>query len=371
MCVILYKKANHLIERWRLESAVKVNPDGWGYSIPDGEGKLFTRRQYDARGNNIDIIQRTIEKYKNKEMYIHLRFKTQGELSLLNCHPFTVLTKKKHGIDIQFMHNGSITNFNDRKDPRSDTKQFVDIILTPLLERILTYQPSPEQAIFDDLLPEILEKYAGYSNKFVLLDGYGANLIINEKQGKDFDWGWASNEYSFDRFHRDPVKPPANNAYQGGQNNQGNFSKLPPWKNGKTIQDNGHTENFRETQEQNKTNLKQHEDAIARLNDRSVIIFSSKEHNMPEETPRLTFAQIMDLNDLSEISCFNESDIADLVKKEPDFACLLIQDLRDTLFNKKQAETKITETKKNGKIIELPNVPLIAHANEKAMPRIN
>jgi hypothetical protein len=369
MCIILHKKAKCLIDEWRLESAVIVNPDGWGYTIPEGNGKLYTRRQYNEKGNNAETILKTIEKHKHEEMFIHLRFKTQGELSILNCHPFTVTTYKKHGVDVQLLHNGTITDFNDRKDSRSDTKQFVDTIVTPLMERLLAYS-LPESVMFDPLLAEIMDKYAGYNNRFILIDGFGNRLIINEQQGKKFDWGWASNEYSFNRTHREPVKydPPA--VSYGGQNNYKNFPPRPPWKNTKTTQVHGHTEPPKLPQVIPYQNNLEHDQALTKLNDRSIIILSSKEHTMPEENPRLTFCQMFDLKELSEISCFNETDISDLVNKEPDFACLLIQDLRDTLFNKTQTEKAAKKANKR-EIITIPSVPLITNVNEKAMPRIN
>lgn len=360
MCVILYKKADKQIEDWRLESAVEVNPDGWGYCIPDGQGKLITRRSYDAKGNSAKAIAKTIEKNMTQEMYIHLRFKTQGDLNLANCHPFTILTHKKHGVDMQFMHNGSIPDFNDRKDPRSDTKQFVDTILIPLCEAILAYERHPEGVMYNELIADILEKYAGNHNKFVLVDGYGASLFINERHGKDFDWGWASNEYSFNRNHRKPATTtfpthsnhPINHNWGDRQNN------APfPGKNGKTSQDTGVSE-VRPPEVNGKGPNQQEIQAqlnhLETLNDRSTIPYT-KDPVMPQEEPKLSFCDLMDLNDLSEIACFNEKDIKDLVEKEPDFAILLIQDLRDELFFKRNAE-KAKEKAKN--VITLESQPI-------------
>jgi hypothetical protein len=344
MCVILYKKAGHTIEDWRLKSAVQVNPDGWGYSIPLGEGKLLTKRCYDEKGNSAELIEKAIEKHKNEEMFIHLRYKTHGDKSLLNCHPFTVLTKRTHGIDLQFMHNGTIAGFSSIKDSRSDTKQFVDAVLTPLMERILAFS-SPEKAIFDKLLPEILDQYAGFNNKFVLVDGFGSRLFVNEHQGKTFDWGWASNEYSFNQHHRAPAATTAtvyptykrntyHNKYGGSSNPVIPFQKNTS-KSGQTSMGAGHTEKplppLKNPLAYDPEHMAAAQEQIQKLNDRSTILFS-KDPQMPQETARLTFCQLMDLEDLAEVACFNEQDIQDLIQKEPDFALLLIQDLRDALF---------------------------------------
>lgn len=198
MCVIIYRKPGISIPHEKLESACKVNADGMGLLAFD-RGKLELRKHFEPKGNDPDTLARFFEDTKDLHVYAHLRFRTKGATDKDNVHPFGVLKTKKHGMDLQFMHNGTLSDYGT--DSICDSKDFTKKLLTPLCEKLLK-AVGPEEVTLDPTLLAILEKYAGRGSVFLLADSLGNHQIVNYTVGKEFDGWWASNEYSFNRFHR-------------------------------------------------------------------------------------------------------------------------------------------------------------------------
>lgn len=204
MCVIMVKKAGVEIPYNLLESACIVNPHGFGVAIAD-RGQLYIEKMYREEGNSPEPIAKALEELKEHQIYLHLRYKTSGNLGEANCHPFEVLNMKEDGMQMILFHNGTLFEYKDDNDKtKSDTHCFVEQFVTPLYRRI--FQTCNEEEMLNDpLAAVIMEKFVGLSSKVLLVDNYGNDLIINKTKGKEFDWGWASNDYSFNRTHREPT----------------------------------------------------------------------------------------------------------------------------------------------------------------------
>lgn len=200
MCVIIHRKPGITIPHEKLISACKVNADGMGLIAID-RGKLELRKHFDGKGNSPEVLEKFLEDAKDLHVYVHLRFRTKGETNKDNVHPFGILKTKKHGIDLQFMHNGTLSDYGNADT--CDSKDFVKKMVTPLAERFMT-SVDPSQLLHDRIFVDILTHYAGRNSVFLLCDNLGNHQIINYDNGKEFEGWWASNEYSFNRYHREP-----------------------------------------------------------------------------------------------------------------------------------------------------------------------
>ena len=108
----------------------------------DGFGAMWTE---DGRVNHFKTIglsrEAEWEKYNEQldafpDTIFHFRMRTHGRVSEALCHPFRILHKNRHGVDLFMMHNGVLSSFGSNlKAGQSDTTNFKDKILVPLLTR--------------------------------------------------------------------------------------------------------------------------------------------------------------------------------------------------------------------------------------------
>jgi hypothetical protein len=105
------------------------------------------------------------------------------------------------------MHNGTFYEFPTNDEGHSDTRQLVDVIVSPIFSGMRTIK-STKEIFSGPTLKAILLKYCSSSSKIVMFNNLGDELIINEKQGADLIGGiWASNSYSFQGSHRSTSTP--------------------------------------------------------------------------------------------------------------------------------------------------------------------
>lgn len=209
MCVIIQRNPGVILPEEKIWSATQVNSDGYGISFID-RGRIETIKEYPTGGNKPELILKRLQDAPDIPAYVHLRFRTAGKTNTENCHPFTVLTKDTHGLDVQFMHNGTMTEFSGDKD-YSDTYCFNESILKPLLANFQLGKKvdgDEDTGILEDpVVFHILQKYAGAGGVFTLYDSDDRYMIINQQNGTTFkdengkEW-WASNSYSFNREYR-------------------------------------------------------------------------------------------------------------------------------------------------------------------------
>lgn len=205
MCVILKREAGVTIPADKIETACDINKHGFGVVWRHG-----SKLQYEYcldQPNDPKVVSDLLQKLKDKQVFVHLRHATVGTVSQENAHPFIVLNKKKNGLDLAFMHNGTLFEYKPKDDAvKSDTSNFNDTFVKPLALRIHKY--AGDNLIGDDIFIKVLSKEIGYTSVVVLVDSRGRHLIFNEKHGAQFEGWWASNDYSFKQTHtRSSWKP--------------------------------------------------------------------------------------------------------------------------------------------------------------------
>lgn len=308
MCVIILRQPNVDIDFEKIKSACIVNPDGWGMVVND-RGKQVVSRHYNPKGNDPEDVARALEEAKNLPVYLHLRYSTAGKKNVDNCHPFLTTMKGDDGISIAFMHNGTVGKFSTTD--MCDSYNFNEKIIRPLLKRIMAFS-SPEEALADPLLPLILKEYAGSTSVFTLVDQNDKTLVINEDRGKQFDGWWASNSYSFDRTHREPVSQTRGSWYYNYKTNK--YESI--------VDDEEPFE----------------KDDVKPSETKKVVKISNQPKNIPTLEPVETFCEVAKINDLVEVCKLTEDDIDELIYNYPEKAKLLIRDLLFELYNVRISE---------------------------------
>jgi predicted glutamine amidotransferase len=205
MCVIVQKPKKVLFPEKDIESAYIVNPHGFGYMYYDKSlKKIQTFRSVDI---SKDEVQKIFKGLKNEEVCFHFRWCTEGDKTKKQAHPFKVLSKNKHGVDMYFMHNGTIKAIlkKDLLEGESDTQAFNRLILHPILRE------KPD-LIKNKSFHKMLREYIGYTSRLCFMYGDGEIVKINEHLGNEKEDCWVSNLYSFNRNHRQSTKNNNNNV---------------------------------------------------------------------------------------------------------------------------------------------------------------
>lgn len=207
MCLIIQRPANTALDYDKFETAVMNNGDGWGFSAATGEGELYTFRdhnKWDAK----DIYKVIQEDFKDVPVLVHLRFTTAGKTILRNAHPFPILEKRTHGIDIRMAHNGTLHKYKGNT-VESDTRRFVKGYVRPLFERLIQYYgDEPQDILCDPFVEKFLDAELTGGSVLSFIDGYGNTLNVNEAGNGGFHENnvYYSNKYSFNDTHRVPSK---------------------------------------------------------------------------------------------------------------------------------------------------------------------
>lgn len=194
MCVIVHKPAGEILEEKDIRTAFSVNPHGFGYMYYDKDKKRIVARK--GLEYKEDDIVKTFNKLKDIDACFHYRYKTDGEIVDAQCHPFKILDKKRHGMDMYLMHNGVISSARKHiENKESDTQAFCRKFLKPILRK------SP-QLIEQEAFRLLIEDYIGSGSKLCFMYGKGRVLKINESAGDTRNNCWVSNTYSFRENHR-------------------------------------------------------------------------------------------------------------------------------------------------------------------------
>ncbi len=94
-----------------------IHAHGWGLAIYEGRG---VRTFHDALPCAKSPLANMISSYpmKTLNMMSHIRYATQGEVSLENVHPFS---RELWGIQWTFAHNGEVPKFTLPKNPQESS----------------------------------------------------------------------------------------------------------------------------------------------------------------------------------------------------------------------------------------------------------
>lgn len=206
MCLIIQRDPDFEIPYDKFESGILTNPDGYGLSYPDQDGKLVTIRS--AEKADPEKLYRLVnEELIDNKILVHFRYTTAGATNLRNAHPFPILERAKDGIDLRMAHNGTLFKYKPTgsSNTESDTRVFVKEFVRPLFKRLIKGM-DPEELLNDPFTKRLLEDQLTNSSVLTFIDGNGNVLLCNEEGngGKREDKWYYSNTYSFNPTHREP-----------------------------------------------------------------------------------------------------------------------------------------------------------------------
>lgn len=333
MCVIISREPQVLIPHDKLSSAAIVNPDGFGFSIID-RGKIETIHMFEVGGNKATDIIKAFDDAKDHQCYMHLRYTTAGKSNIDNCHPFQSF--KGDGYEVQFMHNGTLGSFKQTASDYSDTYHFNEQIIKPTLKAF--YELYGDGVLLDPTFKRILAEFKGGS-VFTLYDSNGKELILGD--GKRFEGWWASNEYSFNRSHREPAPTYSSYGSQGyrskyyngylnrDEDDYGDYCPAPdplPKSSTSTATATTPTPATTLSDEAKKLGL-----AIKYLK-----ATGNKEVKLTPPENRITFRELASIGSLSDICVMSEDELFELVSQKPLAATALLMDLIHELWSRKR-----------------------------------
>ena len=211
MCVIIHRPAGKTIDKKEFDACFLNNPDGYGFCVPDGMGRLFVQREVSKETKGEDIYDLIHTEFKDDDVLLHLRYTTAGETILRNAHPFPVLEKGNDiSSDIRMMHNGTIHKFKPKAGSnsawQSDTRIFTQQFVRPLFDR-MSYAMHSEDILKDYFVQQLLDDQLPAASVLVFMDGHGNVTKINGEGNGGFtnkDGIYFSNKYSLDVTHRQP-----------------------------------------------------------------------------------------------------------------------------------------------------------------------
>jgi len=198
MCLLITQtnKTPVLHTDW-LEDFYSFNSDGVGVMYVD-KGNIVIKKLLPKTDQ--DLVNFYNQNIKGKNCAWHLRMRTHGNIDLDNCHPYPVLNKKEHGLDMWLMHNGILSTGNKANPSKSDTWHYINDYLKPMLCK------NPDFA-FHPAFKLIVADHIGKSNKFVLMDGAGRMATINKDSGVYWSGMWLSNTYAWSASTTASKKP--------------------------------------------------------------------------------------------------------------------------------------------------------------------
>jgi len=182
MCLIIHRPADaETLEDFWLRDFRAKNGDGYGFMYVEGG----TLRVVKELGTTEEFIARW-RALEGREMFVHLRMRTHGDIDLENCHPYPVILGER---PVWLMHNGVMSHGNPVDNTKSDTWHFIKYVLRPML--LL----DPE-ALFDAGYQAMLRALVG-TNRITILNHDGRSVTIGRQAGLEWRGHWMSNTYAW------------------------------------------------------------------------------------------------------------------------------------------------------------------------------
>ena len=188
MCLLVTQSASAptITSDW-LVDMYSSNPDGVGVMYAKDNVLVVEKMLPTTASDFLEFYAKHID---GKDCAFHLRMKTHGAIDMTNCHPYPVLNRKQHGIDLWLMHNGILHTDNKADVTKSDTWHYINDYLRPMLHN------NPDFAFHPSFI-DIMGDHIGTSNKFVLMDNFGRTSTINKDSGVFWGGRWLSNTYAW------------------------------------------------------------------------------------------------------------------------------------------------------------------------------
>jgi len=221
MCLIAHVKEPKNFPWEVLARSFKTNSHGAGIMVPVGKKRIHIHRVLPEKWEDVKAM---LARYEGKEVAVHLRLKTVGDIDKSNVHPQPILTYKEDGRDMYLMHNGTVWTLPDKGDNhRNDTFHLASGVLRPILKA------NPD-LLSDPSFTKWVESIIGQS-RLVIADGETQQFhtFNKDKAGAgEKDGVWFSNS-SF----RPPVVHHAHGAHNSHGANSSYYSRTPAAAKGK------------------------------------------------------------------------------------------------------------------------------------------
>lgn len=198
MCLIVHKPANVTITREFADDVYTKNPDGFGIIYHEIEGNQSYVKIQKLIGNR-ENVWALLQEHADKELLIHWRMRTHGDIDLENCHPYVLVGKADGDVPSFMMHNGILSHGNAADTSKSDTWHYIRNTLRPLLS-------SAPDLLKSQAFRKLVERDIGGSNKFAIMDAYGEVTILNRHSGIEWEGMWLSNTYAWSAYKFGAVK---------------------------------------------------------------------------------------------------------------------------------------------------------------------
>lgn len=190
MCLAILIPKNHKLPREHAEIGFLRNSQGAGFAYAE-DGKVHIRKgffRFDEFWSEFDVIQRS----NNGPFLVHFRVATCGPVNEDNCHPWAIDDRQA------FIHNGTINEFATNCSNISDTGNFVNILLKPLLA-------GKDKIFIQPWFIWLLNHGVPSFNKFAMIDGDGQIAVYNTKNWTLFAGIYYSN-HSFEPLSKKEKK---------------------------------------------------------------------------------------------------------------------------------------------------------------------
>ena len=219
MCNILVLEPGQMIPKQKFINMCYNNWHAWGL-VTKIDGTLDIQRHVPENGEiDPEEVWKAVEKDIDHQRFLHVRHMTAGTNDIENCHPFDVYYDPKSGRQVVFMHNGTLYDYKSKKPGAtgyamvdddsgpSDTKNFVDRILTPYVAQADFGNGIADLTAFP--LKLLLAKFWASSNRGILISSDQDFLLLGRHEWKeikavDDSSVWSANDLYFDNVTRGP-----------------------------------------------------------------------------------------------------------------------------------------------------------------------
>lgn len=247
MCQVFWLAPNVMPKKEDFYNCVYNNWHGYGLVTKVGK-KLDIKRAVPAENDPAELWG-MLEENLEYERFLHLRHATAGDLSLINAHPFDVISSSKG--DVVFMHNGSLSGQDPKTmaaisadDPRkkwSDTKYWVETFLTPYLASLKTVD------IHDANLKMIIGTFWQQNNRGILISSHQKPATLGTwvtMKGEDEKVYFAANDTYFRDVIRGPEKDRREKIKSEARQREVANGNVIPFGDGKNLQGKLRSEHF-------------------------------------------------------------------------------------------------------------------------------
>lgn len=192
MCLIVVKNGEGEFTLENFERSVNRNSDGMGIMWLE-EGRVKVERVL----GSLEQQRKVYRRHMTKGLFVlHHRMATHGAKTpiglKLNCHPYKIMDMDDgDAMDIYMVHNGVINNTQSTDNSMSDTWNFIENHIKPILK-------ADPNLLWTAGVQMMITNFIGSGSKLVFLTNHAEVplLTFNKPAGSEVNGCWLSNTYS-------------------------------------------------------------------------------------------------------------------------------------------------------------------------------